>query len=207
MSSQSPFLAAFLVALLGSAATAQIVPIGPFTGQQSDSFETQTPFQFTTCIQGRVFANTADLCDPTGNAAHITSGWSYMCQIGPSSGGKLFGSAGGPAEYTFDTPATRFGGMFGTNCGVADANVEFYDSNNALITTLVATIPANCSWSWSGWQVSGGPAIKRVKIRGNGSGGAFIDMDEMEVDYTPVCPGPITYCTPKVNSLGCVPSI
>ena len=209
MMSLSKILVVSSVALLSSAASAQIVVTGPFTGQQSDSFETQTAGQFTTCILGRVFNNTADLCDPSGNAIHITSGWSFMCTIFPNSGGRFTASAGGPAEYTFDQPATRIGGFFGTNSGTADATAEFFDIGNNLIGTQNVTAQTNCGWTWNGWQVAGGPGIKRVKITGlNGfNGGGFIDMDDMEVDYGPICPAPVTYCTPKVNSLGCTPGI
>ena len=140
---------------------------------------------------------------------HITSGWGFFCTIFPNSGGKLCASAGGPAEYTFDQPATRFGGMFGTNSGTADATMEFYDVSNNLISTQLASVPATCTWGWQGWQVVGGPGIKRVKIIGlNGfNGGGFIDMDDMQVDYGTPCPVPFTYCTPKINSLGCTPAI
>jgi hypothetical protein len=202
----SKILGASSFVVLSALASAQIVPTGPFTGQQSDGFETQTAGQFTTCIVGRVFNNTADLCDPMFNSIHITSGWGFFCSIGPHSGSKLTASAGGPAEYVFDVPATRIGGYFGTNSGTADANVEFYDVSNNLITTLVASVPATCAWGWQGWQVNSGPAIKRMKIIGlNGfNGGGFIDMDDMQVDY---CPTPVIYCTAKTNSLGCLPSI
>src|SRR5688572_2221557 len=118
------------IAVLTAAASAQIVPTGPFTGQQSDSFQTQVAGQFTTCIVGRVFNNTADLCDPMWNSIHITGGWSFFCQIPPHAGSLFAGSAGGPAEYTFDQPASRFGGFWGTNSGTAGAIVEFYDVAN-----------------------------------------------------------------------------
>jgi hypothetical protein len=209
MSSASKILFAASVAVLSATASAQIVNTGPFTGQQSDSFETQTSGTFSTCILGRVFNNTADLCDPSGNSMHITSGWGFFCSIYPHSGSKFTASAGGPAEYVFDTPCTRFGGYFGTNSNVNDATVEFYDNANVLISSTTAVAPANCTWTWNGWQVVGGPSIKRIKIIGlNGfNGGGFIDMDDMEVDYGPVCPTPITYCTAKVNSIGCTPTI
>ena len=195
------------VALLSSAASAQIITSAPFTGQHSEDLES-SPYGSSTCVPGRVFGNTADLCDPVGNGLIVTSGWSFMCQIGTHGGVKLAGSSGGPAEFRFDQPATRFGGFFGTNCGSPDATVEFYDINNALITSLTATIPANCTWSWSGWQVVGGPAIKRVKLIGlNPYGGGFVDMDDVQVDYGIPCPLPVNYCSPKVNSLGCIPSI
>jgi hypothetical protein len=74
---------------------------------------------------------------------------------------------------------------------------------------LTLTCPADCSWTWNGWQVTGGPAIKRIKIIGNNgfNGGGFIMMDDVEADYGPTCPVPSTYCTAKVNSLGCTPTI
>ncbi len=208
----SKFFVVSALAVLAGTASAQIVPTGPFVGQQSDGFETQLAHQFTTCIVGRVFNNTADLCDPTSppsQGMHITTGWGFFCTIFPNSGSKLCASAGGPAIYTFDQPATRFGGMFGTNSGTADATMEFRDVGGNLITSLTASVPATCTWGWQGWQVIGGPAIKSVKIIGlNGfNGGGFIDMDDMQVDYGTPCPPPVVFCTAKVNSLGCTPTI
>ena len=195
------------VVTLSSAASAQIVATGPFTGAHFENFEA-SPYGVNTCVPGRMFQNTADLCDPTGNGMIVTSGWSFTCQIPSFSGSHFAGSAGGPAEWTFDVPASRFGGMFGTNSGYPDGTVEFYDSGNTLITSLPIIIPANCSWNWNGWQVNGGPGIKRIKIiQGNIYGGAFADMDDMQVDYGPIVPPPVTYCTAKVNSLGCTPAI
>ena len=51
-------LALSSIGLLTGAASAQIVSTGPFTGQQSESFETQPAGQFTTCIVGRVLTGT-----------------------------------------------------------------------------------------------------------------------------------------------------
>ncbi len=207
----SKILVAAALSVLSATAFSQIVPTGQFTGQQSDGFETQNSPGFPLCIVGRVFNSTADLCDNSGASQnmHITSGWGFFCSIGPHGGGRFAGSAGGPAEYAFDQTATRFGGFFGTNSGVADARAEFYDAAGQLISTATVVCPADCTWTWNGWQVLGGPAIKRVKIVGiNGyNGGGFIDMDDMQVDYGTPCPGPVTYCTPKVNSLGCTPGI
>src|SRR5688572_18342744 len=201
-------LALSSVGLLAGAASAQIVATGQFSGQQSEGFETQPSQQFTTCIPNRVLNSTADLCDPQGNAIHITPSWGFFCTIFPHSGNKLCASAGGPAEWIFDQPASRFGGFWGTNSGTAGAVAEFYDSSNLLITSLPITAPADCSWTWNGWQVTGGPAIKRVKVIGNNPfGGSHIMMDDMEADYGPTCPLPTTYCVAKVNSLGCTPSI
>jgi hypothetical protein len=204
MSLLSRILVATTVAVLAGAASAQIVPVGPFTGQQSETFEA-SPYGVVACVSGRVFNNTADLCDPTGSAIIVTSGWSFSCQINPFGGTHFVGSASGPAEYTFDVPATRFGGQFGTNSSFPDATIEFYDVSNTLITTQLASFSGNCAYSWNGWQVNSGPAIKRVKIIGlNPYGGGFVHMDDMQVDY---CPTPVVYCIAKLNSLGCLPTI
>jgi hypothetical protein len=206
MSLHSKFLFAVSVTILASAASAQIVPTGPFTGQQSEGFETQPAGTFSNCIINRVFNNTADMCDSTApiGATLITSGWSYICQMAPNTGTYFASTTNGDADWTFDTPATRFGGMFGTNCGIPNATVEFYDSSFTLISSQAAVFPANCSWTWLGWKVTGGPAIKRVRLIGHVNQGAYVMMDDMQLDN---CPTTITYCTAKSNSLGCLPSI
>jgi len=195
--------------VLCTAASAQVVPVGPFTGTATEGFEASTPGQFTMCISPRPFNNTADLCTPGGNGAHVTGGWGFMCSLPPHSGSRLYGSAGGPSEWTFDSPAQRFGGYFATNSGSADATVEFYNSAGTLIDTETAMVPANCTWVWNGWQ-SNAADIKRVLITGlNPFGGGFVMMDDMEYDGGPGgCTGNVTvYCTSKVNSAGCTPSI
>jgi hypothetical protein len=162
-------------------ASAQITPIGPFTGPYTESFQTQTPGQFTQCVIGRVFDNTADLCDTTGNGAHITGGWGFMCSIGPHSGTLFFGSAGGPAQYKFDSPVQKFGGYFGTNSGTDNGKAIFYDVNNNELASLEFTT-AGCTWTWNGWE-STSANIKAITFIGaNPFGGGFVDMDDMEYD-------------------------
>jgi hypothetical protein len=127
-----------------------------------------------------------------------------MCNIFPHSGGRFTGSADGAYEYTFDNPAQRFGGYFGTNSGTADATCNFYDTAGNLIGTQTASIAADCQWHWNGWDAGTGAKFKRILITGlNPFGGGFVDMDDMEVDTTGGCATPNIYCTAKTNSLGC----
>jgi len=194
---------------LCATASAQVVPVGPFTGTASEGFEATTPGQFSPCISTRPFNNTADLCTPGFSGAHVTGGWGLMCSLPPNSGSRLYGSANGPSEWTFDSPAQRFGGFFATNSGTPDATVEFYNSSGTLVDTEIANVPANCTWVWNGWQ-SNAADIKRVKIIGNSfNQGAFIMLDDMEYDGGPGgCTGNrMVYCTSKVNSAGCTPAI
>lgn len=197
----SSTLAVFVV---GLSASAQITSIPQFTGAASEGFEGPQVI-FTPCISSRVFNNQADLCTPGNSGCHTTTSWGYYCTIYPQSGSYLYGSASGATEITFDQPVTRFGGWFGTNSNSPDGNFEFYDVANNLIISLQGTVPADCSWYWLGWQASGAQQIKRVLISSNTSGGAFLDMDDLQADF--VAPGPTSYCTAKINSLGCTPAL
>jgi hypothetical protein len=187
------------LALLAPSAGAQVVPIGPFTGSQSEGFETQINPGFTACVNGRVFNATADLCTPGNNGCSITTGWSFICTILPHSGAKLFGSAGGFAEYTFDTPAQRFGGQFGVNYSVGNGIAIFFDTAGNQLASLPITAPANCTWNWNGWDAGAGPRFKRVQIYGPAPlGGGFMMMDDMQEDGGSASPG-IDLCQPGVG--------
>ena len=67
--------AALLMCMAAGQASAQISPIGPFTGPYTESFGTQTSPPFVQCINGRIFNSTADLCTFPGAGTLITSGW------------------------------------------------------------------------------------------------------------------------------------
>ncbi|HUR27624.1 MAG TPA: hypothetical protein VM509_05510, partial [Planctomycetota bacterium] len=56
-------------------ASAQITLIPPFTGQFSESFESQPSLQYDPCIVGRVFQNQADLCSPFCACSTIVPNW------------------------------------------------------------------------------------------------------------------------------------
>ena len=191
-----------LAALAFSAsASAQITPIGPFTGAQSEGFETQGYGGFFPCIAARVFNNTADLCTPGNAGCNITSGWGFICSIYPSSGSAFFGSAQGYAQYTFVTPVQRFGGMFGNNWQVNDGTAIFFDSAGNQLASLTITAPANCSWTWNGWDAGSGPLIKSVQIWGPAPyGGAFMLMDDMQCDPGSSSPG-TDMCQPGGGSV------
>lgn len=185
-------------------------PIGPFSGTIQEGFETQSTGSFDPCIQGRVFGSTADLCTPGGSGAHITGGWSFACNIQERSGVQLFGAggatAGGGIEYTFDSAPSRFGGYFGMNhTGGPDFTVTFFAGATMVGSPTNLAMQNDCSWNWFGWDLTG-TGIDRVHFATNHSSTGYLMMDDMEVDSVS---GPCTtvYCTPKINSLGCTPSI
>ena len=196
-----PQLSLLLALALSATASAQITPIGPFVGSQSDGFETQGYGGFFPCISARVFNNTADLCTPGASGCNITGGWSFVCQINPSSGGAFFGSAQGYAEYTFDTPVQRFGGQFGVNWSVGDGTAVFWDAAGNQLASLTITAPPTCTWNWNGWDAGSGPLIKRVSIYGPVTfGGPFMMMDDMQIDGGAGSPG-TDICQPGVSGV------
>jgi hypothetical protein len=162
---------------------AQVVPIGPFVGDNSDSFETQASqgqSGFTACMIGRILQNTADMCTPGANGIHITGGWSFGCQIAPNSGGWLHGTAGGTGtEITFDNPVSQFGGYFGNNSpNAANFTATFYDASDNVIGMETFPQANDCVWVWHGWSIA--PGATRATFVNDQWGGAFIMMDDLE---------------------------
>jgi hypothetical protein len=115
-----PLCVAAVLTLCSAPAFSQILPITtPFADMASESFESQPQQQFNACLPYRVFGNQGDVCTPSGNNAHTTPSWSWICQIFPHTGSLLYGSIGGPTVIKLDRPSHRFGGFVGSVCGGA----------------------------------------------------------------------------------------
>jgi hypothetical protein len=198
--------AACLALTAAAPAAAQIVPIGPFTGDNSESFETQAAAGqsgFQPCMVGRIFQNTADMCTPGANGIHITGGWSYGCQIAPRTGNWLHGSSSGSGtELTFDSPVAQFGGYFGNNTPSAGTvTVSFYDASNNLIGSPQFPFPNDCQWYWQGWQILGGAA--RIVVANSNNGGAYVMMEDLEASLGAGVGIGTNFCSPaNANSSG-----
>lgn len=177
--------------LLGMALVAQanIVPVAEFTGTFTEGWENPPPCPPCFYSSLQMFGDGSHVDDPTQAGLLVTSGWGFQCTIFPHGGSQLMGSAGGIMSVILNTPAHQIGAWFGTNCGYAGATAAFYDSSDNLLATLDVTAPADCSWTWNGWEQDdpSGPGIKRVDITGtNPYGGAFVDNDDW--NYDPVSP-------------------
>jgi hypothetical protein len=169
--------------------TGALTPIGPFTGDESEGFDyQQIGDPFPTCVEDRVFHDNADLCS-TGGCAHITPSWGFSCVIFPHDTPRLYGSCDGYSIYTFDSPVQAFGGYFGSNAaGPPNGVARFYDADNVLIDTVDLPIAPNCQWTWGGWEAADA-IIAKVEVESDVFGGAFIMMDDMEINFgdpTPV---------------------
>jgi hypothetical protein len=185
MKVQTGLSLAAALALCAGTAIAAINPIGEFTGDYFEGFETQTPYQFMPFYD--VFDGTAVLRSVDGSSTmHITSSWGYYYTIYPHGGGFFFGSAGPPCEYVFDKPAALFGGFFGTNYQYPDGTADFYDEDGNLLASLSVSAPLG-NWKWNGWEETTGVGIKSVVLTGAHPAGGWLMQDDMQ--YTPI-PGP-----------------
>jgi hypothetical protein len=191
---------ACVVAGLAASAAAQVTPIGPFVGSRQEGFQNiglwppAGPCTFCASIPD-AFGGIATLEHPTGAAnIHTTGGWGFVCSIGPYLTPRIAASTGGSFDYVFNpgAGATKFGGYFGTNSGVAGGTIEFYDANSVMIGSDLLTHQADCQWVWHGWEFA--VPVQRVRVIGNYSGGGFVMMDDMEYDDTPSNPNAIGAC-------------
>ena len=184
---KATFFGCLAVAGLAGAASAQITPIGPFTGDRQEGFQTLGSWAICTfcpTIEG-AFQDICTLTSVSGSNIHVTGGWGFNCSIGAHATPNISASGGGGGyDYVFDAgmEAGKFGGYFGTNAPPPADNgtAEFYDAGGALIGTAVITYPGDCSWNWNGWEIN--PPAAKIRIIGSwapGQGG-YVQMDDME---------------------------
>jgi hypothetical protein len=194
-------------AVLASApalSSAQINLIPPFVGQTSEGFETQPSGQIDPCVIGGVFQGQAKLCTPMCTCAAIVTAWTGQCTVTAHTGTLLATAQAGPLEFKFGQPAKRVGGYFASAAGVPDMVVTLWGPCNALLAQF--TLPlSSCTWTWYGFERVNLP-IERLSIETLTGLGSHVQIDSFEADLL-ATPAPGTYCTAKVNSLGCVPSI
>jgi hypothetical protein len=198
-------MSAFAVASLSSAQT----PIGPFLGKFSEGFSSQ-PAGTYPCVPGGVFSGAGTLCTPNGAGAAITGTSSFNCAMQPLDGTSFFASGsqtnGGGAVFTFaGSTVAEFGGWFAMNHDAGpDMAVTFFDGATP-VSSLIASLPVNCSWNWIGWDLTG-LGVDRIEFKSFHASTGFTVMDAMEANLASGCAAAI-YCTAKINALGCIPAI
>ncbi|MFI4883298.1 MAG: GC-type dockerin domain-anchored protein [Phycisphaerales bacterium JB064] len=160
-------------------ALAQSTPVGPFTGDLQEGFDA-LPGGFP--ASHPVFDGTAEMIS-LGGSMHTTTGWTFRCSIFPFEGSRLAASASGPVRFEFTDTVGQFGGYFGTNAELAgfEATVRFYDAAGNLVGDDTFTVPADCGWDWAGWQFDA--EVAAIEVESPVFGGAYIQMDAMELTY------------------------
>lgn len=194
------------LAILCGAAHAQLAPIAPFAGSRSEDFESQALQLNVDCVQERVFADRADLCAMFGGGCSIADASSAIAQTPPRSGVQLF-HAEVVVELTFDRPVQRFGGWFASDW-VSSGLATFFDETGqafAFEQFQITPCSSGCAWTWNGWDAGSGPWISAVRLDTATATGGHFELEDLELDFA--CGFASSYCTSKVNSLGCTPAI
>ena len=190
MSRLSSFLVAGLaVAGFAAVVNADIKPIDPFTGDAQEAFSCRVsgdPCMAPDCPT--MFGSEDNtLCTPGKSGCHTTSFWIFKCTMSRRSSPDLFGSSNGWVRYTFDPPVAKFGGYFGTNAANPgqnnDPTLTFRDKDGNELGKAVQPVgDGDCKWYWGGWESTGAP-IAEIDVVGKLMGGAYIQMDDMEISY------------------------
>jgi len=198
--------------VLCGSASADMNPIGEFTGAYQENFDGHSQVIFTDCMSWRPFGDICDWCTyPRGtNGCHTTGGWSFYCQLNNRSSPYLFGSANGYVGIDFDMPMGKFGGWFGNHTNADGTTLKFYDETGALHAEVHIDNPADCQWRWYGFETTD-VGFTRVEIIGDSgyNQGAFVLMDDLEADefsgggfgieVSGDCPGTMTVCATGAN--------
>lgn len=199
-------VAAFLTMASAGAQT----PIAPFNGVYHEGFESHSQPLLFVCVQGGLFGGRADLCTPGGGGTRVVAGLSAMgCFVQPHTGNLFTRVLDLPAQngtlILFNEEVGRFGGYFTlVNTTTPDFTVTFYQGATKVSGPTPVSMPADCGWHWAGWDFAG-TGIDRIRIKTKLPDGGYIAFDDLEMSPPP-CEGTV-YCTSKVNSLGCTPTI
>ncbi|MGD1915149.1 MAG: GC-type dockerin domain-anchored protein [Phycisphaerales bacterium] len=169
--------AALSILAVPAVALAQVTAVGPFTGDLQEGFD-GLPGGFPPSHP--VFDGTGEMIS-TGGSMHTTTGWGFRCTIRPFEGTRLAASASGFVRFEFDEDVGSFGGYFGTNADTAgpDGTARFFNAAGDLIGDAVIELAADCGWTWNGWEFD--EAVTVIEVEGSLFGGAFVQMDAMEL--------------------------
>jgi hypothetical protein len=178
-------VAVTIVAYAGvPSASADITPIGSFVGDASDNFDQHTTIMTEQSLP--VFDSMGTLENlSAGGAIKVEFSSQFLGHQVVSITGMMAGQLG-VAQWVFNTPAVRFGGMWENNSGTDDATVEFYDVNDNLIDTVIADVPFGVGWTWNGWESD--VPFTRIVVTGNGVVNGFLWYENMQVTFVPAPP-------------------
>lgn len=178
-----------LLLLLGVSAAAQ-TPIGPFSGQYDEDFESSTTIMSgyapNSVLGGNGTYHTA--------SAGRTNSWGFGCSMMPHAGIWFVGDNGGLMWFEFNTAPARFGGYFGSNQPGARVSVDvrFFSASNTLLSSTTRVLQNDCTWQWLGWDTPGGN-VRRIEFETTTAPG-FLMMDDLELDLTSVNTCATAFC-------------
>lgn len=182
--------------------------IGPFAGDHSEGLE--GPLTPAFCL--RVFADSADMCKLSGSNVIIGLSTCGTCCVQPHTGTHLASAPADGARITFEGQATAFGCYVAPLHGQTAIVATFHDEHGDELGSLTYPVDGTCTWSWIGAAAAPGEPFQSVDLSthpltGPVTGGFAIDDLEANISGSSSWPPPAVYCTAKVTSGGCVPTI
>ncbi len=179
-----------------------LIDIDPFTGQSFEGFESfeTNAYSSLDVFTQNAFGEPGGLITAIGDeqAGHNPLVWvlrgiffnvNLEARTGDSMAGTTFDKHdSSPAlRWTFDTPARRFGGYFGTVGFASGATVLLFDENNNLLAQQEIDVPLG-DWAWNGWKAEGA-GIARIDVFGNETfGPGLVFHDDFQMDPVPAPP-------------------
>lgn len=176
---------AFLAALAAcgvSFASADVIPIGEFSGDAFETFEgIASPGSYSPVP---LFNGTGAMTDSLANIGVITFVWSGPGGAVEAYNGNLFGGTpAGSTLFTFSTPIRQFGGYMTTVSDIADGSITFRDVNGDEIDTLPLTATP-VVWGFQGWESD--TPIASIEVIGNGPfGNRPMQYDDLRITLVP----------------------
>jgi hypothetical protein len=162
-----------------------IVSVPVFRGTASENFDNLVVAEATqeaTILGGRA---TVTNLTPGGALKFELSSSLDGDLVVPHSPPRMMGQIG-ISQWVFTTPLLQFGSYFENNSRFDNATVDFYDVNDQLIGSVVATDPRSLqAWTWNGWQSD--VPIHRLVITGNDTAffNGFIWFDDVQTIAVP----------------------
>ena len=149
-------------------ASAQIVPVGPFSGDLSDNFSGYPQGGHPSL---EIFGgfSTITALTPTGSikielSSTLGTGASADT-VTPRSAPQMMGQLS-VSEWVFDQPISHFGAYWENNSRFDNAEVEFFGTSGQLIGTATALVDDDAqAWTWNGWETSA--PIGSIVVTGN----------------------------------------
>ena len=168
-----------LAALIASSASAAITPIGEFTGDMYEGFESVLP------LGGHpspidVFGGQATFDDIIAHSIQIANSlYSFPndTYIFPYNGNLMGGSVTGWAAFEFDQPVLQFGAYIGTTDILTGGTAAFFDEGGQQLDSVPVTIGLG-EWVWYGWESD--VPMKRIEIKGSTTIGQPLTFDDMQ---------------------------
>jgi hypothetical protein len=167
--------------VVGAAASADVTPIGPFTGEQFENFEAlQPPGGYPgpfTILNGHATIDD-QLAHTFVFATVVSSASTNWVNFFPYDGFLMGLVPTGWTIITFDPPVTRFGGYIGSSGTQSGGTITFKDSANNVLAANPFTIDP-LQWGWYGWQSD--VPIARIELLSSNTPGNTIVYDNLTI--------------------------